>query len=391
MNTDLGKNIRALRLRDGRTQEDLAAALGVSPQAVSRWETMTCYPDMELLPSIANAFGVSIDELFGYGGERERIISEKIRRIRELNADNNGKDVSMDECLRLAREAAAEFPGTPEITLTLAHVLYNEGYVKRGEYHVMDTEGFDQYDTDLHRTYPEWREAILLYEKLLPLLPDDKSRHEAVGNLIQLYANTGEYDRAETIAKDRPPLEGCREWLLASAHDGKQRADFLGKLLIRLVSSAADQMIQLYLASCQNTEPGFAADVIRRALALYDPLFPDGDCGGCHEGIARLYLFLSEFQCRLGDMDGAFASLDLALEHAKEFDRWARSEDAPYSSLLFRYVTRNSKSRVPADERFAPDLPEVWPWWQVPDFDGAKSALAADPRWDDWVRRCRES
>ncbi|MBR2599363.1 MAG: helix-turn-helix transcriptional regulator, partial [Erysipelotrichaceae bacterium] len=63
---ELGKRIRELRNRDGRTQEVLAEELGVTAQAVSRWEKGICYPDMEIIPSIANYFGVSIDELFGY-------------------------------------------------------------------------------------------------------------------------------------------------------------------------------------------------------------------------------------------------------------------------------------------------------------------------------------
>ena len=60
----IGKTIRMLRLRDKRTQTDLANALDISPQAVSRWETGSSFPDIALLPSIARYFGVSIDTLF---------------------------------------------------------------------------------------------------------------------------------------------------------------------------------------------------------------------------------------------------------------------------------------------------------------------------------------
>ena len=70
MQLHLGTKIRELRRRDELTQEALAVALGVTSQAVSRWEAGGSYPDMELLPSIANYFGVSIDELFGYADER---------------------------------------------------------------------------------------------------------------------------------------------------------------------------------------------------------------------------------------------------------------------------------------------------------------------------------
>ena len=62
MQLDLGTKIRQLRHRDGRTQEALATALGVTSQAVSRWEANGSFPDMHLIPSIANYFGVSIDE-----------------------------------------------------------------------------------------------------------------------------------------------------------------------------------------------------------------------------------------------------------------------------------------------------------------------------------------
>ena len=59
----IGEQLKALRKEKQITQEVLADILGVSYQSVSRWELGVCYPDMELLPSIANYFGVSIDRL----------------------------------------------------------------------------------------------------------------------------------------------------------------------------------------------------------------------------------------------------------------------------------------------------------------------------------------
>lgn len=65
MNTQtIGKNIRQLRIRQQITQDQLARALGVSFQTVSKWETEATLPDILLLPRIAAHFGVSIDELF---------------------------------------------------------------------------------------------------------------------------------------------------------------------------------------------------------------------------------------------------------------------------------------------------------------------------------------
>ena len=76
MNIKIGEKIKQLRQRDGRKQEDLANALGVSPQAISRWEANGGYPDMELIPAIANYFNISIDELFGYSKDRQEKASE---------------------------------------------------------------------------------------------------------------------------------------------------------------------------------------------------------------------------------------------------------------------------------------------------------------------------
>ena len=62
--TKIGAQIAALRKEKGVKQEDVANAVGVTPQAVSKWENGGV-PDTELIPEIADYFGVSTDELFG--------------------------------------------------------------------------------------------------------------------------------------------------------------------------------------------------------------------------------------------------------------------------------------------------------------------------------------
>ena len=65
-NTDtLGKRIMALRKAAGMTQEQVAERLGVSPQAVSKWENDVSCPDVATIPRIARLFNVSTDELLG--------------------------------------------------------------------------------------------------------------------------------------------------------------------------------------------------------------------------------------------------------------------------------------------------------------------------------------
>ena len=101
----LGTNIKEYRLKKGYTQEQLAYELGVSPQTVSRWENGNTYPDIVMLPIIAELFDTSIDNLMGYAKEcttkeREDFFvevnkletSEKILRHREMLQKYPNKD-----------------------------------------------------------------------------------------------------------------------------------------------------------------------------------------------------------------------------------------------------------------------------------------------------------
>ena len=64
MNVKIGPKLKALRKRSNITQERLAEALGVTSQAISKWESGSGYPDIEYITPIANFFDVTIDYLF---------------------------------------------------------------------------------------------------------------------------------------------------------------------------------------------------------------------------------------------------------------------------------------------------------------------------------------
>lgn len=66
---EIGNQIKQLRQRRGTTQEALAEHLGVTPQAVSKWERGAATPDIGLLPELSAYFGVTIDELFALSDE----------------------------------------------------------------------------------------------------------------------------------------------------------------------------------------------------------------------------------------------------------------------------------------------------------------------------------
>lgn len=103
----IGTIIKKLRLENDITQDMLANAIGITPQAISRWESEVAYPDIELLPQIADYFSVSIDELIGYKlSEKEKALEslrEELHRVDEVG--------TVDEKIAVARNAVAQFPG----------------------------------------------------------------------------------------------------------------------------------------------------------------------------------------------------------------------------------------------------------------------------------------
>lgn len=73
MKEELAKNIVRYRKEKGLTQEELAKKLGLSFQAVSKWETAQTLPDISLLPSLSHILDVSVDKLLGYVSQQKQI------------------------------------------------------------------------------------------------------------------------------------------------------------------------------------------------------------------------------------------------------------------------------------------------------------------------------
>lgn len=123
---DIGTKIKSLRLSHSMTQAQLAQNLGVSIQAVSKWENGTNMPDIQLLPELSVIFGVSIDNLFDMTDEcRMDRIENGLENVRFLSAEA----FSQQESYLLDRRSSDTVGD--RATLLLA-MLYNK---RAYEYH----------------------------------------------------------------------------------------------------------------------------------------------------------------------------------------------------------------------------------------------------------------
>lgn len=83
MEKTIGKKLYELRKQSGFTQDYVAEKLGVSPQAVSKWENDIACPDIMTLPHIAELYGITVDELFRNEDVKSNVKFEKTEQINE--------------------------------------------------------------------------------------------------------------------------------------------------------------------------------------------------------------------------------------------------------------------------------------------------------------------
>ena len=122
MMVNLGGKIRQLRKQKNISQEILAQALGVSFQAVSKWETAAAMPDVAMIPAIASFFGVSTDELFDFNLlEQEKKVQELCWAAAEYRFTDQAKSEAM------LRDALHQYPGNEVILNNLLYVMQTPG------------------------------------------------------------------------------------------------------------------------------------------------------------------------------------------------------------------------------------------------------------------------
>ena len=368
MNIKIGDKIKQLRLRDGRRQEDLAASLGVSPQAVSRWELGVSYPDMELVPAIANYFHVSIDSLFGYQNDREEKINDILGKADEMIEAERpllGRDFpteNLEKCVELLRDAAAEFPNEPRILIKLGRALHMLGYNKKGErVNYNDKLGVYVEDVAYNADNIYWHEALQVYEKVLLCGVEDAQRDEAIIAITVLNRVMGNCDKAKEVASRQNSLGACKEVLLASAVDGEEGAMYRGKEIIALLHALQNSIISaLSIMKAFQTENGRQALV--DVLKLQETVFGEGKYGRDHLDIGYGWMALAEHESKCGEIQTALKYFDKGFEHYLAYNNCLGEKEYSYNSpLLLRVKEANGKEAACVDRLYFEKIMSSWP------------------------------
>ncbi|MBR5868516.1 MAG: helix-turn-helix domain-containing protein, partial [Clostridia bacterium] len=209
MKISIGTNLKNLRQKKGMTQEGLAELLGVSPQAVSRWENDSAYPDITLLPGLALFFDVSVDALVGM---------DEIRRgeaVAELHTEihNLVETGKIEEAIRLARESVKRYPGDTGLLVTLGETLAHAG----------DAGAV--------------AEAVPLFKRALAMDGVSmKAKATVSANLIFLYLRLGRTEEAAGTVKSLSHVWESREVMLPELAEGEEYAKALGEAIRKVLT-----------------------------------------------------------------------------------------------------------------------------------------------------------
>ncbi len=297
MEIKLGEKIKELRKRDGRRQEDLANALGVTPQAVSRWESNAGYPDMSMIPAIANYFHITIDALFGYNNDRDTKIKNYINKANKLITCND-----ITECINFTKNALEEFPADTELQMCLAYALKLKGIQ----------------ETNKPNIYLE--EAATLYEKL------SAQNCDVIISLLDIYSLMGEYEKAEKKALKQPQVRMCKEILLAPLFDQSKGEQYRGEAILTLLHELR-YAIEFAVAKNEklvNSKEGI--DILLSIHHLYEKIFGKKCYGKFHSDFCMNYLSCAKIACNIKDYNNALKYFDLAYVHYTAFYKLQNDE-----------------------------------------------------------------
>ena len=259
MTINLGSNIRNFRKNKGFTQEELAGILGVTPQAVSRWESEAGLPDVSMIVPIAQTLGITTDALLGYQQQSrdERITQKILEKAAELEDVSNPGASELRVCEYLAEEVGKN-PMNYDVVLA---------YVQRvaGLSYYIDMQKLLADEPERARAILE--DGIRKGINIIRYCSDVKKVNKAHYVLAWIYIHMKDYDNAREHVNVLPSLEGncIREDLNLSlvffekGYDAmKDSAVELGKGVFSLI---AHQVEKLTTFSCYFGTPEEAIEI----------------------------------------------------------------------------------------------------------------------------------
>lgn len=245
MNLLIGENIKRIRRNRNLTQEEVAAHLGISFQSISKWERGDGYPDITMLPALANYFEISVDELLGMS---EIAKNDHYNEINRIWVENNKKGLH-HENVALMRQSLKSFPNNALLLVQLSTSL----------------EKLDGTDDEKLRYL---RESILVQEQILRYGEDSEVRSATRYNICFTYWKVGEYDKALEQANKLPNLYKARENALVYLLRGEEKHKVAKEALAPLAWAISHHMIALYETENSPT-------YLTKAEKILDILFAD--------------------------------------------------------------------------------------------------------------------
>ncbi|MBD5146072.1 MAG: helix-turn-helix transcriptional regulator [Ruminococcus sp.] len=310
----IGENLKKQRKLRELTQEQLADILGVSFQSVSKWERGEGYPDIEMLPTIANCFGITVDELIGMNEVRD---AADVKNILDKEKDNRSKGL-IEENIKLLAEAVKVHPNNYKL---LSLYALNLTFV------AIDNKSEEYRQNN--------RKAVEIAERILAECTDPEIRNIMQGELCNYYQNLGEASKALEAAHKLPPMWQGSELIKMNILKGED--------LVRLTQNNIFQLTNIMFL-CLRTMADINAqnnpeltweqriEILRKAIAIYDIVFDKGDYNVYAYDLSFLHREISAMAIKAGDFGLALDSIEKAAEYAKYID--LLPEKKPYVSLL---------------------------------------------------------
>ena len=298
MNIKIGSIIKKLRAENNITQDTLASAIGVTPQAISRWESEGGYPDIELLPMLADFFSVSTDELLGYKlSEREQELADIKKEMERL-----AEVACVEEQVVYARQAYARYPNDYEIRYNLAVSLYLAW--KESEDEAL------------------FKEIEALLATVANESTDENTQYDAINVLILMYGKVKQYDKATAWANRLAPMKYCREGALSNGiGDGKTKfyiQDEIDKLTEALGSAIQNLVLNEDLPNDRSTWES-KIEMLRVSNQLFFMIYGN-DLMYHHSRGSFNYWIISTYQMSLKKTEDALDSLEKMCNHAVAYD-----------------------------------------------------------------------